>query len=555
MDDLALLELTEEAVGGRELDLRQPVQVVLAVEQLEVDLARSPAAVARPVHEQRRVEVALRVVTHPAQQAVGGRAAVVVALRWHVDEHARAVDALPGEGAVRKVVDLVPRQLDGLEPVHARLAQDLREVAVVAERVRQPAQPHLLGGDAELVGPEPAADEGLAHEGLAAGQVGVGLDPERALRFDAPGGDRVLDPRVQGRLLLLHPPQLLGLAGAVDVPGPRLDRVERAHVRPCRLPPRLAQGPQPRHVEVPVTDGRVRELARRGVRQRLGEDTPCAADAPRGEAPVRVAQDGAEAGSESRVVGRCGQHQQRQVVVVEPVRLVVARHDPGPVEGGPADVVQEQTVVRDVGVEVDHTVGQVQVGDVAVRPAGVRQVALDPHGGDGVDHLSGRRVDQPFAADAQLDDRVGDTGGDRPSDVQPRAVVLLAPLRPSHDGLEQVRLQGGERQGLPRPDDLCGELGDGRVDGVPETTQPQILTRFVGHHAEQELAPVHVALRPGAQVGHAPAPRPDSTCGLTSSVRCATIERRSGAAPRRLSWGPRARSPVDDGIGKACDCL
>ena len=46
-----------------------------------------------------------------------------------MDEHARTVDAAPVEGAVREHVGLVPGEFDGVEPVHAALLEDLREIA------------------------------------------------------------------------------------------------------------------------------------------------------------------------------------------------------------------------------------------------------------------------------------------------------------------------------------------------------------------------------------------------------------------------------------------
>ena len=93
-------------------------------------------------------------------------------------EHARAVDALPVEGAVGKVVDPVPGELDGLEPIHSALAQDLWQISVVAEGVRKPAQPQLVVGEREFLPKESPADECLSYERFTRGQVGVRLHPE-----------------------------------------------------------------------------------------------------------------------------------------------------------------------------------------------------------------------------------------------------------------------------------------------------------------------------------------------------------------------------------------
>jgi hypothetical protein len=237
------LELAEEVARARVLELRQPAQIPFAARHLEVDLARPASAVARAVDEQGRAEILLRVALQAEQQAVGRAARVVVALGRHVHEHRRAVDARPVEGAVGVVVELVPREFDGLEPVHAALLQDLRQCPGVAERVGQPAQPEVFVRESELPLQEPPADDRLPHERLATRQVGVGLDPERPLQFEASRGDGRLHPAIEVGMPLLHPLHLLRLGGAVDVAGPVVDRGERARVGARRLAFRLAQRP------------------------------------------------------------------------------------------------------------------------------------------------------------------------------------------------------------------------------------------------------------------------------------------------------------------------
>jgi hypothetical protein len=86
---------------------------------------------------------------------VGGR---------HVHEHLRAVDPGPDEGVVRRLGELVPGQLLREEAVDPRAAQDLRDLAVVAERVRGP---ELAAARAEALLQVALAVDHLAHERLA----------------------------------------------------------------------------------------------------------------------------------------------------------------------------------------------------------------------------------------------------------------------------------------------------------------------------------------------------------------------------------------------------
>ena len=60
-------------------------------------------------------------------------------------------------------------------------------------------------------------------------------------------------------------------------------------------------------------------------------------------------------------------------------------------EHGLADVVEQPAVVGDVGVELDVPALDVDAVHGTVLAAGVRQVALDPHRADGVEHLARRR--------------------------------------------------------------------------------------------------------------------------------------------------------------------
>ncbi len=150
-----------------------------------------------------------------------------------------------------ELVGLVPGDLLGEEPLVAGELGELRVGRVVAEGV---GQPDALGLDAEVLDEEPLAVDELAGDGLAAGQVAVGLDPHAADRRPLAPLDGLLDPGPHLRVVVAHPLVLLGLrAGEDEV----LVLVrEGRHVREGAggLALGLADRPQPRRVDVRVPD-------------------------------------------------------------------------------------------------------------------------------------------------------------------------------------------------------------------------------------------------------------------------------------------------------------
>ena len=461
--DLALLERPEEVACRGVLHPRKAAEVLLAPRDLVVDLVRTAAAVAGAVDEERRVQCDLGVLLQAGEQVVGRPATVVVAFGRHVHEHGGSVDPLPVEAAVREVVDRVPRELDGLEPVHAGAPEDLRQVAVVAEGVGQPAEPQLVVGEPELLLEEPAADERLPHERLPRRQVRVGLHPERALQLHAAVGDGTPHPLEEGRMPLLHPRHLLRLGGAVDVVVAPVDRVEGADVGARGLAAGLAERPQPGHVEVAVPDGAVDELARRRRRQLFGERRSRAGEVARREAGVRVAQRSPQFGLERGILGRPGQHEQGEVVVVERVGLVVAGREMRAVVDRAADLVEDPAVVGDVGEELDRARRRVDVAYRPVLPPALREIALLEDGAHRVEEFPVGRVHEALAADAEHHDGVLDPGRHVARDAQPGAVEHLAPVGAGPQRTEGRAVEVVERDRLGRTDDLGVEPRDGRV--------------------------------------------------------------------------------------------
>ena len=179
--------------------------------------------------------------------------AVVGVGRREVGPHAGAVDALPPERVVGKAVGVVPGELLGDEPVDAGGGHDLGQGGGVAEGVGQPQLPAL---DAEALGEVPLAEDDLAHQRLARGQVAVGLHPHPAHRHELAGADPGGDAGEQLRVALLDPGQVLGRRAHEAVVGERFHQRDGGGECAGALADGLPQGPQPGRVDVGVADGR-----------------------------------------------------------------------------------------------------------------------------------------------------------------------------------------------------------------------------------------------------------------------------------------------------------
>ena len=263
---------------------RAAVEGGAAAAALDVLLLRAAAAVAHA--EERDGDVddpRLAVVRLVVLELLGHQVRVVGVLRREVRDDARAVDALPHERVVRELVVAVPGELLREEEADAALAQDLRQLAGVAEDV---GEPEVARDDAELLLEEALPDEALAHERLARGDVAVGLDPHAALHLPAAVGDGLLDLPVERRVVLLAELVELGLGRAVPELGVALHVEDLARERAADLADGLAQRPEPLHVDVRVAD--------RGDAHRGGVD----ADAPHG--PAQLLVDGARAAAPGR---------------------------------------------------------------------------------------------------------------------------------------------------------------------------------------------------------------------------------------------------------------
>ncbi len=137
------------------------------------------------------------------------------------------------------------------KPTHAAAFQDLRQRAGIAEHVRQPEHPAV---DAELVLEELLAVHELADQALAAGDVGIGLDPHAAIGDDVARLDRGFKALVQlGVVLLEHPVQVRLALQELEL-GVFVDQGQLVDGGARNLALGLLQRPQPGHVDVGVPE-------------------------------------------------------------------------------------------------------------------------------------------------------------------------------------------------------------------------------------------------------------------------------------------------------------
>ena len=122
-----LLQTLEKLVGRTHLRARQSLQILRPVQSLEHIAGRAAAAVAdAEQHVALPGPVVVLVASHHPPQFLDRGHRVVGIGRWEVGEHLAAVDSLPGESLVVRLVEVVPRQLLGQKIADARLLHDLR---------------------------------------------------------------------------------------------------------------------------------------------------------------------------------------------------------------------------------------------------------------------------------------------------------------------------------------------------------------------------------------------------------------------------------------------
>ncbi len=268
------LAVPQRQLVGR---LPRPAEILLRFAGDDLGQARNALLLARQPLHHRLVDAASAVAETEGEEDFGilrflgvlipalehlvgiGLAVVHAGVLRDVREHLRAVQTAPAEEVVGPAVLGLPVQLAGEELVDAATGEDFRQRGGIAKHIRQPAASRTR---AELAAEELQAHENLADERFAGGHVAVGFDPHAAGSFPAAGLDPLGDFAEQRRVMILRVAVKLSLrAGKVEVRILLHQPASRGEGA-SGLANRLAQRPEPRHVDMRVADGK--ESARAG---------------------------------------------------------------------------------------------------------------------------------------------------------------------------------------------------------------------------------------------------------------------------------------------------
>lgn len=189
-------QAVEEVLGPGPLGLGYAGEVLEAPRPLEHFLGRAAEAVGG---EQLVVDIGLLVFVHRICEFAAQHLAVVAAGR-EVGDQFGAVGTAPAQAGVGEPGHRRPDHLGGVEVVAAAELGDLGQAVGVAEDVGDPE--HAADLAAAQLGEALLAVEEAAGQGLARGDGDVGLDLHPAGGLPAPGGDLLLDLRVEGRRVL-----------------------------------------------------------------------------------------------------------------------------------------------------------------------------------------------------------------------------------------------------------------------------------------------------------------------------------------------------------------
>ena len=185
------------AGGGQARIMRRAAQV------LQHLLGRPAPAVAVAKGEELLLIAGFLLVglPRPGELLRVGRAAVAApAQLGDMRHHPAAVNALPPEQVVRKLVPRLPVQFPGPERAQPAARQNLRQPRIIPENIRQPAQrrprPEFLLAKLDAV-------QHLPDERLTGGDIGVRLHPHGPGGLPASRRDLRLDFLIQRRVMLL----------------------------------------------------------------------------------------------------------------------------------------------------------------------------------------------------------------------------------------------------------------------------------------------------------------------------------------------------------------
>ena len=167
----------------------------------------------------------------------------------NIRQHATAVRRLPPEQLQWQLVDLVLHHLLGKEVADPGLLVHLRQLPVIAKRIRVPPNMHV---DAEFAVKITGADEQLPHLRLTIRHVQIWLDPHASHKLPTALFDALLDIVKRTRKLGFHPIAILRRGLCERVIRIFIHEPERIGKGEMDLIHGLCPCPQPRCVDVRI---------------------------------------------------------------------------------------------------------------------------------------------------------------------------------------------------------------------------------------------------------------------------------------------------------------
>ena len=165
---------------------------------------------------------------------------------------------------MRKLVSFTPTDLVGHKSVESGTPDDLGHRSGKTKSVRK-IEMALRGVGAESIAPPTGAMKDLSDETLAAGCVAIRLDPHRPTRFPSPLANSGRDSLKELGRILANPLILLGLTTEeTEVRRSFHDPIDGGK-RSEAFSPGLRDRPEPRGIDVSVTDGDAGGSARRAA--------------------------------------------------------------------------------------------------------------------------------------------------------------------------------------------------------------------------------------------------------------------------------------------------
>ena len=185
----------------------------------------------------------LQVALH-IHQAIGG----LIGTQDAAEQHLAAIGASPAQHMAGHIHFMGAGTVGNIL-IHARFAQDLGNVGIVAEGI------HIIagaGGHAKLIVKIPLAVKAVAGKAFAGGQIAIGLHKPAINNNETTLLDPGFDLLKHGRVKFLHPFKHLGCAANKGKLGKFLHTVKHRAQRGLSLTAALLPPPHPHGVDVGI---------------------------------------------------------------------------------------------------------------------------------------------------------------------------------------------------------------------------------------------------------------------------------------------------------------